>query len=764
MICRFDQIGWDSIEVMDMRTISADGNKHTEVAFLSTADFHGKYWDRNILSGEPLPGNMLRVSAAVRQIREEYGGENVLLADAGDAYPGTAESQLSIAGYGRGDNDRSPALSVCLKEIGYDVYVPGNHDFDYEWPVMKAVYEDLENGGVSVLAANYYYDGSDGVHACGEHAFRPYIIKSISVCGHEHRIGIVGFGNTDMSRWISSSKAPGMVFTHPDNREWSMAAEAAGCISQMREKGCEFITVVYHGGAGDPSGPLIPNINTEHQAKRLVEGTEGIGLMIAGHDHMISYSNTLVTDLSGRQVYLVNSGGYELTKTVIRFSEDEGGALIWEYVSGENVDLSGYEPDRQLQTLLQPYIDEAEAAVSRPIGRIEGDWDQSTLHYTQQTDTMNLIGQAMLDIGTRGLKKKAEQQPGFAEELDHPDADVSMTSVASNYYAVKAGDVSARDVYRMYQFSNTLVAVKARGRDIRAILEENAETRLGARLHRGRPMFYTKNDAFTNVIAGGLDFTYDMTKPAGERVMITGLSNGREFTEDGIYILVTIAFYMGNNNCGLRIFGREDILWSQDETYPDRDVQSLLTEYIERRCEQEGAIRPDAKWRWSISYPPEAENAERPGRIIAAVLADKVEDGHSYVIYQEAAGCALTGTGHNSRLEIRECEEYADSLTGPLPGDTAVFTVHKRSGDDFYLTDREGRYLTTTGKGDLFLSREKGGCDSSAWKMSIVDGGCNIVNTCYETVGINIYNNVANTFRVQNPGTGTNIFNFYEVK
>ena len=59
---------------------------YTDVAILSTTDMHGKCWDTNILTGGGQKNNMLRVSTAVKEIRAEYGEENVLLIDNGDLY------------------------------------------------------------------------------------------------------------------------------------------------------------------------------------------------------------------------------------------------------------------------------------------------------------------------------------------------------------------------------------------------------------------------------------------------------------------------------------------------------------------------------------------------------------------------------------------------------------------------------------------------------------------------------------------------------
>ena len=72
-----------------------------------------------------------------------------------------------------------PAETLCLKEIGYDALVLGNHEFNFDWNTMRGTYSWLKEGGVAVLAANAVWDGTDGAHTAGENVFTPYIVRTI---------------------------------------------------------------------------------------------------------------------------------------------------------------------------------------------------------------------------------------------------------------------------------------------------------------------------------------------------------------------------------------------------------------------------------------------------------------------------------------------------------------------------------------------------------------------------------------------------------
>ena len=296
--------------------VCAEGGS-TELVILSTTDMHGKCWETNLLTGDKVTQNMLRVSTAVRQIRDAYGPEQVILIDNGDLFQGTPISEMHLLGADHPE-DEPEAMALCLAEMHYDAFVLGNHEFNFPWATMRRVYDWLEKNGVRVLAANACYDGADGIHSRGESAFGAYTVREVTVNGHPHKVGILGLENNDITRWDTPSNYPGIMFAHPDNPDHNQAQEAARYIAQMRQEGCEIIVVSYHGGLGDVEEPLTFGYNSDHQGMRIIQNTEGIDLLILGHDHSTAYSCITATDKAGRQVPIVNGSGQALTSTVFR--------------------------------------------------------------------------------------------------------------------------------------------------------------------------------------------------------------------------------------------------------------------------------------------------------------------------------------------------------------------------------------------------------------------------------------------------------------
>ena len=738
----------------------------TELVVLSTTDMHGKCWETNLLTGGKETQNMLRVSTAVRQFRDAYGTEQVILIDNGDLFQGTFISEEHLLRHEH-PGDEPEAMALCLAEIGYDVMALGNHEFDYPWATMRRVYDWLEEHGVRVLAANACYDGTDGVHQRGESAFGTYIVREVTVNGHSHKVGILGLENTDITRWDIPVNYPGIQFAHPDNPDYDEAQEAARYIAQMREDGCEIIIVSYHGGLGEADDKLAFGVNSADQGKRMIHNTEGIDLLILGHDHSNAYSGTTAMDKAGREVLIVNGGGQELTKTVFHLTEDAHGGLLCELTETENLILANFQPDPDLQEKIRPYAELADAALDLPVGELTGEWDGSEEFFTAQSDTVDLVSAAMIAIGTERMQEKFGQSGlealQAATGLDHLDVDAAFSSPVNGGYIPRSGPVSTREVFGLYRFANNQLILPMYGRDMRAVLEENASQRLTCRVIRGKPYFLQANDPFTNIICGGVNFRYDMSKPSGERVVIDGFANGRSFQPDTLYLVAVNNYILGNERCGLRTYSAEDALWSQVEAGSEGTIQDIIKEYIVRETERVGGLSPEAfNWKWSIIYSDDpAAMPAYEGRTVA-VLADRPQDGHVYVLYQEAQSCTLADRRNSSGMDVTEIANYGDALVDVLPDDALIFAAHEAEEGLLMFTDQDGRYLTCGDIGGLSLTDAPADGLLSLWQLIEADGGYYIKSAgAGNDQALQYYGGRITTYQFS--PSGLYLYNFYEV-
>ncbi len=695
----------------------------------------------------------------------------MLLIDNGDFFQGTPVSQVQLMQLVNGESEAPPAMALCLKEIGYDAFIPGNHEFNYAWAAMRKTYDYLEENGIPVLAANMVHDGSDPAHEAGECAATPYLIRTVSVGGHEHKIGILGLGNCDITCWDLPANYPGLQFAHPGNEEYSMAKEAALFIPRMRAEGCEMIIVSYHGGLGDIDKELVFGHNSESQGLRLLTESEGIDLLILGHDHKSVYSNRYYSDRNGKPVLVVNGGGQEITQTVFRLSENAEGALTWEITESTNLDLGKFETDRELEKKIEPYALTAQDKIREPIGTASGEWDLSSRYYTAQTDSIDLVSAAQLSVCTKKMQEaygdKGPEALGI-EGLDHLDVDMSTTSaITSGNYVVRPGDLSVTDIYKLYRYDNSILVLPMTGAQIKAMLEDNAANRLKARVYNGQAHIFATGNDFSNIIFGGVNFTYDLSQEPGNRVIIRGFFNGRPYEEDRVYLVCVNNYLLGNEHSALRDYTVQDAVWSQLSFENGKTVQDILAEYVEGVCADGGSLTPELfSWEWSAEYSSDPGAFPAYEGKSAAVLAVKPEDGRRYVLYQESQGCTLGIRESGGGFDAVECQAWGNVLTAPLPEGIMTFTAYVNDAGQIAFTDDAGLYLTSAKNGGLYLTEQMDGNDLSLWELQPIGGGWNAICAGTKEEGrdplaLEYYGAKFTTYRLTS--SDVYLFNFYEL-
>ena len=690
-----------------------------EFTILSTTDMHGRCWDANLLTGGGVNNSMLNVSTAVASIRASKS--NVILLDNGDTYQGTPISGYHLAQMKAGETTEPNPMALCLAELDYDISVIGNHEFNYSWNVMETTRSYLTEKGVLTLCANLYYDGTDGVHAKGANVFTPYLIKEIPAGSKTVKVAIIGFENTDCPRWDVSDNYPGIVFTHPDNVHGAIAWEADKYIKEVKALGADAIIIAYHSGLGANVGPddIVFGSNSENQLLSMISNNTDIDLVIAGHDHSSSYSGNTYKDKNGKDVLVVNGGGVNLTCTT--FGVNESGVYVKEH---KDTALSGYAADAALKEKIRPYVTAAEEYVNRSVGKLIGTWNTVSSYYLAQSDAMDLINRAQIDRGNHYLAQKyrtADEVAALKAKtgLDHLTVDVSATSmVVSSGYKVAAGEMSMKDIYKLYRYENTLYLIPLTGQQIKDIMEFNASERLSVNTMSGSPVYGTKGDDFTNPIFYGLDFVYDMSKAAGERVVISKFADGRAFELSKTYLMAVNNYHLGNGP--FAAYSTEDAIWSQSDDSVG-SVPDLIGEFITSETASKGGVSPKPS-SWSLVYTGEIGGGGiATGAYIGSLVTDPstLSDGDQIMIFHIAGGQLVTSNIEGTKLAPSGDVSNGDKQIGTNDA-AAIFRVKKGSDGFFRFLDASGKYMTYGQTGNS-LTMSGSESDYALWEFEPVN-------------------------------------------
>lgn len=723
---------------------AADEVEGTKFTVLSTTDVHGKIWDTNLLNGTKVNNSLLNVATAVKEIREAYG-DNVILIDNGDLYQGTPVSSYQISQYTLGNTTDPNPMSLALEYIGYDTYTLGNHEFNYAWSTMTSIYDYLANAGISCVCANLYFE------ATGERVFTPYITTELTLEGQTFTVAIIGIENTDCTRWDVPDNYPGIRFSSPENDSLDVAYEVQKVQNEMAEAGVnpDFTILAYHAGLGSYTGDeLIYGTNTDNQGLRTVTKTTGIDMVILGHDHSSSYSNTIHQNADGEDVLVVNAGGTSLTQSVFTATYTDGKFSVT-LDSSENLNLGDYAIDEDLKALVAPYAEAANDYVTTSVGELVGDWDGYNGNlYLTQSDTIDLVNRAQIWAGTNYLNQKYDSVDALNAKLaeiygegvkvlsgDTLEVDISSTSVVTSGPA-EAGDLSMKGIYTFYKYDNSLYLLALTGQEILDLMEWNAVERLAVKVDNGTANYKTINDGYTNPVFYGLEFTYDMAQEPGSRVKITGLSNGKEFNVDDVYIFAINNYHLGNSSSSELVkYTTEQAIWSQTDDLGGGYAQDMIAEYVTAMTETYGGVYSTAQadkngepiCHWGFEFSGDASQVTLPDTIIAS--GDKVTeltDGMQVVFYYGSSFETMGTTGSLDGVEAYMMNDvlYADA-------GTAIFTVSVT--DNGVLFQTEQGYLCSGGSGSLaFVDTVDDTCYWTA--IPTADGGFNLKNNAYDNI------------------------------
>ena len=162
----------------------------------------------------------------------------------------------------------------------------------------------------------------------------------------------------------------------------------------------------------------------------------------------------------------------------------------------------------------------------------------------------------------------------------------------------------------LYKYENMLYVMELSGKEIKDFLEmayaiwtnqmKSPEDHLmlfKEPVEEGKRANF-KNFSFNFDSAAGINYTVDVTKPAGEKITIQSMSDGTPFSMDKVY-KVALNSYRGNGGGDLLTLGagisKEDLA-KRIIFATDKDLRYYLMQYIE----QEKVLHPHAMHQWKF--------------------------------------------------------------------------------------------------------------------------------------------------------------------
>ncbi|WP_281889228.1 5'-nucleotidase C-terminal domain-containing protein [Paenibacillus sp. YYML68] len=428
--------------------------------------------------------NVPRKVTAVRELRQET--RNSVLLDAGDVFSGTLYFNKFL---GQADLE-------FMNMLDYDAMTFGNHEFD-KGPQVLA---DFVKGAKFPFVSSNVDFGQEPLlsgyvrNEIGKPAKDGHIYSSIILDVYGHKVGVFGL-TTEDTAFLSS---PGANITFENYLD-----KAQQTVQQLQAAGINKIIAVTHLGY--------------EFDKVLANTVTGIDVIVGGHSH--TKLNVPVVIQKTEPVLIVQGEDYNkyLGLLDVVFTPD-GVLKSW---NGKLVDLgkSAAKPfaeDAVAKAKLAVYAAELEQLRKEIVGKtsvvLDGVRDNVRV---RETNLGNLI--------TDGMVSRAR-------EMGVP-ATLAIQNGGGIRESIPAGDINLGQVMTVMPFGNLLVGLKMTGQEVIDALEHGVAK---VELKEGR---------FPQV--SGMKFTYDSSKPAGERIVSVQVKTDTGYTNidpNAYYIVATNAF------------------------------------------------------------------------------------------------------------------------------------------------------------------------------------------------------------------------------
>ncbi|MBQ2867960.1 MAG: bifunctional metallophosphatase/5'-nucleotidase, partial [Firmicutes bacterium] len=213
--------------------------------------------------------------------------EGAILVDAGDAIQGSIASTLT----------EGQAMVDVMKAMGYDVNIPGNHEYDFG---MERFLDIAEDDGLNYICSNFVELTETG----GRAMMDGYTIVDADgdPTTEDDQIGFVGV----LTPLTVSSSTPAYFQDEQGNWKYGFLADGTGeamyltvqnAIDAVKADGADYVIAVGHLGV----------VGDVYTSTALIRNTSGLDAVIDGHSHTIM-DRDIVFVRDGYDVVLTQTG------------------------------------------------------------------------------------------------------------------------------------------------------------------------------------------------------------------------------------------------------------------------------------------------------------------------------------------------------------------------------------------------------------------------------------------------------------------------
>ena len=540
-----------------LSAVSTAMAQEVNIKLLGTSDVHGRIvpWSYGA-DVEDKSGSYAQIATYVKDVRKN--NKNVVLVEVGDAIQ---DNQIDVFAKDKKYYKDHPIPKV-LNEMKYDVFVLGNHEFNFG---MKALDEILKDIKAKKLTANFYYKKND----------KRYIDATTIIEKDGVKLGIIGL-STPMSAKFEedTGNLKDMKFTSPTE-------EARTQVEKLKAKGVDAIIAVTHMGIDNENN--IPDTGM----RDVINAVDGIDVVIAGHMHKDvpseTIKNTLITE--------PHRYGTVVSEVDLTFDINDKKEVKLVKKESKTVPVKALEADKKIVEIYKPYHEKLRELNNVVIGQTANEMvPQETKHGVSAAFSK--------DTGLSSFINDVEQH--------YSGADVVTFSFDHQKARMDKGDIKKKDIIFNYRYAGGDVTVyELTGKQLKEYMEWSAnyfdtiqpgdtEYRYNAERKKSK---YVTYDIF-----GGVNYKIDLRNPKGSKIVDLTLADGKPVTDD-MKLKVgmnSYRFAQLNGKGGIWEGQQIPVLW-ESKVAMGREkgtIQNMMIDYITNV--KKGKIDGQSHNRWEI--------------------------------------------------------------------------------------------------------------------------------------------------------------------
>jgi 2',3'-cyclic-nucleotide 2'-phosphodiesterase (5'-nucleotidase family) len=366
-------------------------------------------------------------------------------------------------------------------------------------------------GGAAI--GNHEFDwGRDVLRQRLDHAEFPWLAANILVAGSDTtpswvratamvdvdgvRVGLIGLITEETGSKTMAAHVEGLDFADGP-------AAVNRWVPELRRRGADFVIVVAHEGASCNADMTACTGTMIDWARRMTHRPD---LIVAGHTHQLVRWHENGIAIIETDAYGVRYGVVDLE----RVSPDS----VHAWIRGTpTVWADRVSPDTAVKRLVAHAVDEVGPRLAERIG-----------------EAAELIPRGAGEHPLGRLIADAQRWKAGAQ--------IAIMNSGGVRTAVEPGTITWGDLFQVHPFGNMLMVLELYGRDVRDALEHA--------FRGGMP----------DAQVSGLLVEYDMSRPAGARIVTMTLSDGTPLQDDAVYQVVANDFLTSGVGDGYEALGR----------------------------------------------------------------------------------------------------------------------------------------------------------------------------------------------------------------